>query len=48
MPETGIRGIVMYLVDAIERNEQDKDRYEEPPKVSPPKCIRSFTPKFLG
>jgi hypothetical protein len=32
-----LRRDVMYLVDAIERNEQDKDRHEEPPKVSPPK-----------
>src|SRR5262245_56174815 len=31
-----LRRDVMYLVDAIERNEKDKDRHEEPPKVSPP------------
>jgi AAA domain len=32
-----LRRDVMYLVDAIERNEKDHDRHEEPPKVSPPK-----------
>jgi len=32
-----LRRDVMYLVDAIERNEKDNDRHEEPPKVSPPK-----------
>ena len=32
-----LRRDVLYLVDAIERNEKDKDRHEEPPKVSPPK-----------
>src|SRR6266487_3125617 len=28
--------------------QKDNDRHEEPPKVSPPKCMRSFTPNFLG
>jgi hypothetical protein len=32
-----LRRDVLYLVDASERNEQDKDRHEEPPQVSPPK-----------
>ena len=32
-----LRRDVLYLVDAVERNEKDKDRHEEPPKVSPPK-----------
>src|SRR5437762_5230675 len=32
-----LRRDVIYLIDAVERNEEDKDRHEEPPKVSPPK-----------
>jgi len=32
-----LRRDLMYLVDAIERNEKDKAQHEEPPKVSPPK-----------
>ena len=32
-----LRRDVIYLIDAVERNEEDKDRNEGPPKALPPK-----------
>ncbi len=43
-----LRRDAIHLIDAVEGNQEDKDHNEEPPKAPHPKCVRRFTPIFLG